>query len=114
MPTIRTTFDRQYRIVKGIIYGGLLTFGISALVLNIIGLPEGIWIVALVFFAIAWVASMTGYYLLFRCPACRGNLGTTVMAQIPAKSAVRYCPYCGSDFDSSSIKPSPQPRTEER
>jgi len=46
-------------------------------------------------------AALAGQWFALRCPWCRTNLGKFLMQAgfLRIDPRVRYCPYCGADFD---------------
>jgi hypothetical protein len=82
--------------VRVAIYLGVGLFLIGILV-GIGRWQQASWPIALSGFAVAFVASMAGYYVCLRCPRCQGNLGTLFM--YAEWLSVRFCPYCGTNLD---------------
>ena len=61
----------------------------------------------------AWYCAISGFFLIgaaslyfsfaVRCPACPGQLGSMIYASgnwLRISRKVRFCTYCGTDFDS--------------
>ncbi len=92
---------------------GFVLFGGAIVGTQAFGLPDWLWIPGFLGFGVAWVTAfvttMTG--IGFRCPDCRANLAFLFLHgpgwQLRRVSVrVRYCPYCGCDFDA---EPPPSP-----
>jgi hypothetical protein len=98
--TGRERLNQRKRWVAGGAVGGLGLLAAGAAAGHALGdLPAAAFaapgIVALLVLATA------GQRYLFRCPWCRGKLGTLLMHSgwWRMDPKVRFCPYCGADFD---------------
>lgn len=94
----RLTREKQ-RLALAMLAGvGLMVAGlVAAQVFGVrpLGAAAGVGVVVL------FAAGVGAQVLGFRCPSCRGKLGTVLMHSgwWRMDPKVRFCPYCGAAFD---------------
>jgi hypothetical protein len=110
--TARAILNRRVRWIMSIFFIGGGAFVLSIFLSQGLGIPEA-YFVGLPGFAVAWLTGAYAYLWGIRCPACRGNLAYVVMARMGPRlsisPSIKFCPYCGVDFDAEHGLP---PHTE--
>jgi hypothetical protein len=102
--TARLRLDRRMQWIRILAWTGFGSIVTGVLVMNLLGDQGTGLVVMLTGVAIAFTASMAGYYFAFRCTCCGGNLGPLSMhgAFIRMAVRVRFCPYCGACLEEES------------
>ena len=94
---------RDYLKRRGNVFGLLLVTVAVALFVCVQFMPRNVTPFAPVLGLLILVASALPMLLLFRCPRCNVNLGSLASHFGPfsslARKPVRYCPFCGADFE---------------
>jgi hypothetical protein len=100
---------QRRRFVTMASLGGFAMFFAGLIVPAMLGAPAWTWWLGVIGLAGVIVAGATGvgsYFFGFHCPACRSNLSSTYLhgTGYAQYRSVRFCPYCGTDFDAIDIE----------
>jgi hypothetical protein len=79
----------------------ILVWSVLLIVVGLLGGRNLSPAVALALFAVLFLAIVSVVFL-FKCPKCKGNLGSLVAHFGPLASGskqVNYCPFCGVNFN---------------
>jgi hypothetical protein len=96
----RERLDRRSGWVMIPAVTGLLLFS-AAVVVSQAGWSPALAVVGLPGIALAFIASVIGHTVAFRCSTCRGNLAPLAFAYPSWRfnPRVLFCPYCAADLD---------------
>jgi hypothetical protein len=99
--TIRSVINIRIRFANAALYGGLLLAGV---LIKYYWNPDeepALLPLSLFFFG---SALMLAIKFTTKCPACKGNIGSTLMnsgSLIALPKKVKHCPLCGINIDQS-------------
>jgi hypothetical protein len=107
MITIRDSLVRSRRRIALVTFAGFVVFAgwfvaRYAAILRGLSPPERPPLMVFLGFGIAVIGFICSLFFV-RCPNCRGNLGgplSSVSGPFSVSKQVRYCLYCGVEFDS--------------
>jgi hypothetical protein len=101
--TIRHELNAKKR---GVMRITLIGFGFFATGFGLSFINQGLGVICLPGFVVAFVATMYGQFFAIRCPICRANLRAlafeTGLPLFTISSRIMCCPYCGVDLDSKA------------
>lgn len=104
--TARAFLDRRVRRIMGTMCAGMAIFFLSIIVAIVTRNHDALlFFPFFVGFGVVLVTQLYAFYWGLRCPGCKGNMFGLIMYRggFSLHSSIRFCPYCGINFDAVSV-----------